>query len=183
MLNYIKLNVPNWETMRSELKEMSKEFLDIDNRKWDISSETMNKKCPVFMDFLNSRRKKEIDQFRILRTKPLGIIWPHFGEAAEIGFNFPLWGENDKAIMEWFDTPPDNIIETPEYYQPRQVVDIKKCQMVDCMTYDVPTFVRTVDVHGAHYTGKVPKLTLRVAFKGLLDLDKIDDSFDTSGLR
>ena len=174
MLLYKKLEVDNFEAIRSELwlASTNKVMTNATNkiRFWDEPSDWFRTNTPIFYKFIEDRKKKPIRLFRFYLTPRYDVLRPHIdglvNHRSPIGLNIPIIGYQD-TTMDWYNCPEDNIIDGNYGFNgtlASRVIDLNKLWKKDSTVIDCPTFVRTDIVHGITNYKSTPRLVLSMRF-------------------
>jgi hypothetical protein len=170
MLYYKKLNIDNFEAMRSELEAATIDRVKSNTRFWGESYMWFKQNTPTFYNFIETRKKISIRMCRFYLTPAHDFLAPHADGASDyrspIGLNIPIIGWHNSS-MDWYSCPDDNFEnghlgfnKTPA----SRVIDFTKLVKIDTTVIDRPTFVRTDVVHGITNNNPTCRLVLSLRF-------------------
>lgn len=170
MTFYKKLNVENFDSMRSELEEATIENVSKNLRFWDVQFEWFKTNAPLMYEFINSYKKVPVRLCRFYLTPKHDILLPHVdgltNSRSPIGLNIPISGYYNTS-MDWYSCPEDNFRGGNYGFNnitASRVVDFSKIKKIGSTVIDCPTFVRTDVVHGVINNNDTPRLVLSIRF-------------------
>lgn len=166
-----KLNVLDFDLIRSELEIFSSKQVEEQKRYWDVDWSEFESGAPSFYKFVSERKKLPIRACRFYLTPPWGYLKPHIDGLSDnrspLGLNIPIIGcENTRMI--WYSSPDDNF-EDGDYgfneSTASRVIDFGLLKKIEETEITIPTFVRTDIAHGVINPKSTPRLVLSVRFK------------------
>lgn len=170
MLFYKKLNVPNFDLIRTELEKATADDVRKNNRFWDVPFEWFKENSPSLYTFIESRKKIPIRLCRFYLTPKYDLLIPHVdgltNNRSPIGLNIPIIGY-DNTTMSWYSCPDDNLKDGNYGFNKitaSRVIDFTKLVKIDTTVIDCPTFVRTDVVHGIINNNPMSRLVLSLRF-------------------
>lgn len=162
-----KLNVENYEIIRKELLNFSKDSVKEKIRFWDIPFKEF-KKCPNFYNFIITNSKMPIRLCRFYLTPPTEILGPHIdglkNNRSPLGLNFPIIFDKNSS-MTWYSCPEDNLIDGNYGFNKItacKILDLTKLKIITKTVIDKPTFVRQDYVHEINNFGTNTRLVLSI---------------------
>lgn len=167
---FLKLNVPNYESMRVQLEIATIQFVSKKLRYKDVSHEWLKDNAPLLHEFLETRKKQEIRLHRIYISAPNSELLPHVDGSTKfkspLGLNFPISGF-EGIDMDWYSCPPDNFKDGPYGFN-----GLPACRIVDfsilkhevSTIVDCPTFVRQDIPHGVKNNQPIARVVLSTRF-------------------
>jgi len=107
-----QINIPDFHDIQKELIDL----VDIDSKKlthaYSVDEKIIIQKCPIFTNWLFSKKKMPIRAYRFYITEPYGKLGPHIDGTKTLrspfGLNIPLKNYNN-TYMHFYDCPEENI--------------------------------------------------------------------------
>ena len=167
---FLKINVPDYESIRLELETAVRPFVDKKLRYQDVSHQWMSEHSPKLYNFLESNKKKEIRLHRIYISPPNSELLPHVDGSTKfkspLGLNFPIIGY-EGINMDWYSCPANNFKDGPYGFN-----GLPACRIIDfsllihevSTVIDSPTFVRQDIPHGVKNKQNIPRVVLSTRF-------------------
>jgi hypothetical protein len=189
-MNYKKLNVPEFETIRSELEMFTIDGVLSKKRFWDVPYNDFKIPCPTLFNFMEQRKKLKIRICRFYLTPENNSLIPHLDGLTDarspIGLNIPVIGYKG-STMDWYDCPKDNFKDGPFGFggiTASRIIDFTKIKKVESTVIDCPTFVRTDVVHGVENYKDSQRLVLSIRFIFNKNIgQKFEEAFDLEGIQ
>jgi hypothetical protein len=185
---YKKINIQNYEIIRKELEDFSKNSVNSNLRFWDVRYETFENTCPTFFEFIETFKKVSVRLCRFYLTPAFSTLPPHIDgltkNRSPLGLNLPILNYKN-SLMSWYDSPENNFIDGPYGFNrvtASKVVDLSKIKKIESIIIDMPTFVRTDVIHSVENFNPTPRLVLSIRwfynkdlgqkFNDIMDLEK-----------
>ena len=170
MLLYKKLEVDNFEAMRSELELTTLDKVNSKIRYWDEPLTWFKNNTPIFYNFIENKKKVPIRLCRFYLTPCYDRLIPHVDGLTDnrspIGLNIPIVGY-ENTTMDWYSCPENNFKDGNYGFNnitASRVIDFRKIEKIDSTVIDCPTFVRTDIVHGIDNYKSTNRLVLSIRF-------------------
>jgi hypothetical protein len=188
-MNYKKLNVPEFETIRSELEMFTKDAVLSKKRFWDVPYNDFKILCPTLFNFIEKRKKLKVRMCRFYLTSENNGLQPHLDgltyDRSPFGLNIPVFG-HEGSTMDWYDCPEDNF-KNGNYgfggMTSSIIIDLNRLKKVESTVIDCPTFVRTDVVHGVENYKNSQRLVLSIRFEYNKNIgQQFDEVFDLEGI-
>lgn len=170
MLFYKKLNIKDFDLIRSELESATTDNVSENIRSWDVPFKWFKYNSPSLYEFIESRKKIPIRLCRFYLTPKYDLLLPHLdgltNNRSPIGLNIPIIGY-ENTIMQWYECSDNNLMAGNYGFNnitASRVIDFKKIEKIDSTVIDCPTFVRTDFVHGVTNPNPSVRLVLSIRF-------------------
>jgi hypothetical protein len=189
VLYYKKINIPNYDIIKSELEHSTSEFVKNNTRFWDVPYTWFQLHSPTLYNFVEKRKKLPVRLCRFYLTPPNGALQPHIdglkNNRSPLGLNLPITGYQN-TTMSWWECSKDNLIDGPYGFNnitASKIISVEQLVKADSTTVDVPTFVRTDEVHSIESRNSSPRLVLSIRFLySTASRQEFDDVFDLTDL-
>lgn len=170
---YRKIEIPNFEIIKTELLTLVSPQISQNLRYWDIPGIDFFKSAPVFFNYLKKNFYRFPILFRFYNSPPHDGLGPHIDNLPtaknRIGFNIPLLGVKN-TVMNYYDTISDNleIAHTVGFGStPAQLIkDNTRLVLIDSFVVNQPTLVRTDRIHSVSNPNDTYRLVLGMKFIG-----------------
>jgi hypothetical protein len=167
---FLKINVPEYDSIRLELEIAAKPFVDANLRYKDVSHNWIGENAPKLFHFLETRKKKEIRLHRFYISPPNDKLLPHVDGSTKfqspLGLNFPIIGY-EGIHMDWYSCPLSNLKDGPYGFQGLpacRIIDFSILKHETSTIIDSPTFVRQDIPHGVNNIQSIPRVVLSTRF-------------------
>lgn len=170
---YKKIEIPNFEIIKTELLTLVSPQISQNLRYWDIPGIDFFKSAPVFFNYISKNFYRFPILFRFYNTPPHDGLGPHIDNSPtaknRIGFNIPLAGTKN-TVMNYHDPLHDNIElhHTVGFgSMPAQLIkDYTKLILIDSLEIDQPTLLRTDRIHSVSNPNDTYRLILSMKLIG-----------------
>lgn len=170
---YRKIEIPNFEIIKTELLTLVETQISQNLRYWDLPAIDFFKSAPMFCKYILKNFYKFPALFRFYNTPPFGGLGPHIDNLPtaknRIGFNIPLAGTKN-TVMSYYYTPNDNLELTHNLgfgSMPAQLIkDNTKLILIDNLEIDQPTLLRTDVIHSVSNLNDTYRLVLGMKLIG-----------------